>query len=120
MLNRIIAQKREEVEQRKRSLPLSSLKEGIAQRQAPLDLALALGGDHTRLIAEVKRASPSRGVLCPDFNPVELAKNYTQGGAAAISVLTEANYFEGSIDHLAAIREEVHLPLLRKDFIFDP
>ncbi len=120
MLNRIIAQKREEVEQSKKSLPLSSLKEGIAQRQTPLDLALALGGDHTRLIAEVKRASPSRGVLCADFNPVELAKNYALGGAAAISVLTEATYFEGSIDHLAAIREVTHLPLLRKDFIFDP
>ena len=119
MLNKIIAKKREEVEQRKRSLPISSLKERIAQRQAPLDFALALSGDSTRLIAEVKRASPSRGLLCPNFNPVELAKTYAQGGAAAISVLTEANYFEGSIDHLAAIREEVRLPLLRKDFIFD-
>ena len=120
MLNRIITQKRKEVEQKKKGMPLSFLKEGIAQRQAPLDFALALGGDHTRLIAEVKRASPSRGVICPDFNPVELAKNYAQGGAAAISVLTEANYFEGSIDHLAAIKEETCLPLLRKDFIFDP
>jgi len=120
MLDRIIAQKREEVEHRKKSMPLSSLKERIAQCQAPLDFALALEGSHTRLIAEVKRASPSRGVLCPNFNPVELAKNYAQGGAAAISVLTEANYFKGSIDYLAAIREEIELPLLRKDFIFDP
>ena len=119
MLNKIIAKKREEVEQRKRSLPISTLKERIAQRQASLAFALALSGDSTRLIAEVKRASPSRGLLCPNFNPVELAKTYAQGGAAAISVLTEANYFEGSIDHLAAIREEVRLPLLRKDFIFD-
>ncbi len=101
-------------------MPLSSLKESIAQRQMPLDFALALGGDHTRLIAEVKRASPSRGILCPDFNPVELARSYAHGGAAAISVLTEANYFDGSLDHLAAIREETRLPLLRKDFIFDP
>jgi len=120
MLNKIIAQKREEVEQRKKSMPLSSLKEYIAQRKAPLDFALALSGDRTKLIAEVKRASPSRGVLYPNFNPVELAKNYAQGGAVAISVLTEANYFEGSIEHLAAIREEIELPLLRKDFIFDP
>jgi len=120
MLDRIIAQKREEVEHRKKSMPLASLKERIAQRKAPLDFALALGGDHTRLIAEVKRASPSRGVLCPNFNPVELAKDYAEGGAAAISVLTESNYFEGSIDHLAAIREDIELPLLRKDFIFDP
>ena len=101
-------------------MPLSSLKEDIAQRHMPLDFARALGGNHTQLIAEVKRASPSRGILCPDFNPVELAKSYAQGGAAAISVLTEANYFDGSIDHLAAIREEIRLPLLRKDFIFDP
>ena len=120
MLNRIIAQKREEVELRKKSMPLSSLKEGIAQRPMPLDFAHALSGDHIRLIAEVKRASPSRGILCPDFAPVELAKSYTQGGAAAISVLTETNYFDGSLDHLAAIREQTRLPLLRKDFIFDP
>ncbi len=120
MLDRIIAQKRMDVEQRKSIMPLSRLKERIAQQPAPLDFALALGGDHTRLIAEVKRASPSRGVICPDFNPVELARSYAQGGAAAISVLTEANYFDGSIDYLAAIREKTQLPLLRKDFIFDP
>jgi len=119
MLDKIIAQKREEVEQRKKSLPLSRLKERIAQREATLDLALALEDTHTRLIAEVKRASPSRGVLRPDFNPVELAQKYAEGGAAAISVLTETNYFDGSLDHLAAIREEIRLPLLRKDFIFD-
>ena len=120
MLDRIVARKREEVEQRKKSLPLSRLKELIARRETPLDLALALEDTHTRLIAEVKRASPSRGVLRPDFNPVELARKYAQGGAAAISVLTETNYFDGSLDHLAAIREETGLPLLRKDFIFDP
>jgi len=120
MLNKIMAQKRDEVKQRKLSVPLSSLEERIAQRKAPLDLAVALDGDHTRLIAEVKRASPSRGLLCPDFNPVKLAKEYAQGGAAAISVLTEVNYFGGSLDHLASIREEISLPLLRKDFIFDP
>jgi len=120
MLNRIITQKRDEVKQRKESLPLSGLKERIAQRQAPLDLAAALSSDQIQLIAEVKRASPSRGLLCPDFNPVKLAKEYAQSGAAAISVLTEVNYFGGSLDHLAAIREAVSLPLLRKDFIFDP
>ena len=119
MLNQIIAEKREEVEQRKRDVPLSSLKERLARRQAPLDFAFALSGGNTKLIAEVKKASPSRGLLCPDFNPVELAKTYAHAGASAISVLTEANYFQGSIEHLAAIREEVKLPLLRKDFIFD-
>ena len=120
MLNRIITQKKKEVEQRKSSVPLPYLKERTAQRETPLDFASALDGTHTRLIAEAKRASPSKGLLCSNFNPVELAKNYAQGGAAAISVLTEANYFEGSLDHLAAIREEIRLPLLRKDFIFDP
>ncbi len=120
MLNRIVAQKVEEVKERKKGMPLSSLEEQIARQEAPLDFALALGGDHTRLIAEVKRASPSRGVLCSNFNPVEMAKTYAQGGAAAISVLTDEKHFQGSIDHLAAIRKEVKLPLLRKDFIIDP
>jgi indole-3-glycerol phosphate synthase len=119
MLDKIMDQKREEVEQRKKSLPLSRLKELIAQREATLDLALALEDTHTRLIAEVKRASPSRGVLCPNFDPAGLAKKYAHGGAAAISVLTEVNYFQGSLDHLAAISQEIDLPLLRKDFIFD-
>ena len=119
MLNRIIAEKREEIAQRKRRLSISTLKERIAQHQVPLDFASALSGDGIRLIAEVKRASPSRGILCPNFNPVALAKTYANGGAVAISVLTEVNYFKGSLGHLAAIREEVSLPLLRKDFILD-
>lgn len=119
MLNRIVAKKREEVEQRKKSLPVSTLKKRLTRRKNPLDFASALSGDRIRLIAEVKRASPSRGLLCPNFDPVALAKAYAQGGATAISVLTEINYFQGSLDHLTAIREEVKLPLLRKDFIFD-
>ena len=118
LLDKIVTEKRQEVEQKKRSLPVSALKEQAAQ-QKTLDFALALSGDSTRLIAEVKRASPSRGVLCPAFNPVALARAYAEGGAAAISVLTEVNHFQGSLEYLAAIREEVSLPLLRKDFIFD-
>ena len=120
MLNRIIAQKREEIRESKRELPVAILKERIAVRKAPLDLARALCGDSIRLIAEVKRASPSRGMLCPDLDPVAVAKTYERGGAAAISVLTEVGHFGGSLDYLAAIREEVAIPLLRKDFIFDP
>ena len=119
MLDEIIAKKKEEVEQRKKILPLAHLKKRIAQQKPPLDFALALKGKPMRLIAEVKQASPSRGILCPNFNPTELATTYAQGGASAISVLTEVNYFKGNIDHLAAIREVVKLPLLRKDFIFD-
>ena len=120
MLNKIMAQKREEVKQRKQRVPLPVLKERIAQRKAPLDLITVLGGEQIRLIAEVKRASPSRGILCPDFEPVALAKTYVQGGAVAISVLTEEKYFGGSLEHLSAIRDAVGLPLLRKDFISDP
>ncbi len=120
MLDKIIAQKREEVEQRKKVATTTYLQERIARQKPTLDLALALRDDHIRLIAEVKQASPSRGVLSPNFNPTELAQIYAEGGAAAISVLTEANYFMGSNEHLAAIKEVVGLPLLRKDFIFDP
>ncbi len=120
MLNKIIAQKRESVKQQKQRVPLSALKERIARRRAPLDLAAALGGEPVRLIAELKKASPSRGILCRDFEPVTLAETYAQGGAAAISVLTEENFFGGSLETLAAVREAVNLPLIRKDFIFDP
>jgi len=120
MLDRIITHRKEEIEQTKKALPLTYLKQRIAQQKAPLDLASALKGDHIGLIAEVKRASPSRGILHPNLNPVQLAKTYVEGGANAISVLTEANYFKGSIDDLATIRQEVTLPVLRKDFILDP
>jgi len=120
MLDKIIAQKREEVEQKKKAAPLTCLQERIAGQKPALDLGPALKGDHIRLIAEVKKASPSRGLLNPDLNPTELARTYAEGGAAAISVLTEENHFMGSIEHLAEIREVVNLPLLRKDFIFDP
>jgi indole-3-glycerol phosphate synthase len=120
MLNKIVARKREEIRQRKPGVSIATLKERIARRRAPLDFAAALHGDQVRLITEVKRASPSRGILCPDFDPVTLATRYAEGGAAAISVLTEENYFGGSLDHLTAIREAVNLPLLRKDFILDP
>jgi indole-3-glycerol phosphate synthase len=120
MLDKIIAQKRQEIEQRKKKSTINYLQQRIAQQKPTLDLALALKGDHIRLIAEVKQASPSRGMLIPNFNPIELAQTYAEGSAAAISVLTEENYFMGSIEHLAEIKEVVGLPLLRKDFIFDP
>ncbi|MDO8567300.1 MAG: indole-3-glycerol phosphate synthase TrpC [Dehalococcoidales bacterium] len=120
MLDQIVARKKEAVEQAKRKMPLSELKRRIALRSPPLDFSGALKGSGTRLIAEIKKASPSKGLLCPDFRPVELARAYAEGGAAAISVLTEVNYFQGSLDHLAAVRQAVKLPLLRKDFIFDP
>jgi indole-3-glycerol phosphate synthase len=118
ILDKIVAEKKREVGQKKRGVPISVLKERIAQ-QKPLDFAAALRGDSLKLIAEVKKASPSRGLLCPDFQPVEMAQIYAKNGAAAISVLTEVNYFQGNLEHLAAIRAAVNIPLLRKDFIFE-
>ena len=119
MLNKMVARKREELRQRKPGLPLAALKERIAAQRPPLDFAAAITGDRMRVIAELKRASPSRGIIVTDFDPVGLAQKYAQGGAAAISVLTEENFFGGSLADLAAVREAVTLPLLRKDFIFE-
>jgi len=119
ILDKILADKKPEVEQRKRSLPISVLKEKIGGRKTKADFGAALKGPGIQLIAEVKKASPSKGVLRPDFDPVGLAETYARGGAAAISILTETKHFQGSIDYLAAIREAVDIPLLRKDFIYD-
>lgn len=80
----------------------------------------AVSGNRLAVISEVKKASPSKGLICADFNPVEIAKSYEKAGANAISVLTEEFYFQGDSDFLTAIRGEVALPLLRKDFIIDP
>jgi indole-3-glycerol phosphate synthase len=120
-LDKIIAEKLDELEQRQKTDPLSELMPAIMERPLPLDLAAALVGDRLRLIAEVKRASPSKGMLCPDLDPVKLASTYAQCGAAAISVLTESRYFRGSRQDLEAIRHKLpNTPLLRKDFILKP
>ena len=118
ILEKIVAVKKREVEAAKSGLPLDALKERISQYK-PLDFKAALRGGGIKLIAEVKKASPSRGVLVADFDPVALALTYASCGAAAISVLTEATHFQGSPENLQKIREKVSLPLLRKDFIFD-
>ncbi|MGD1119050.1 MAG: indole-3-glycerol phosphate synthase TrpC [Dehalococcoidales bacterium] len=118
ILHKILADKKDEVARAKRATPLAALKERAGGRK-PLDFAGALLGKNVKLIAEVKKASPSKGLLCPDFKPVAIAETYAKNGAAAISVLTEAKYFQGSLEYLAAIRKAVNIPLLRKDFIFD-
>jgi indole-3-glycerol phosphate synthase len=119
ILDKIIATKKREVEQLKQSVKLADLLDCIARRKEPYAFAPALKGDSIKLIAEVKKASPSRGVMRPYFDPMALAKTYAESGVAAISVLTDNEYFQGSCEHLAAIRETVSLPLLRKDFIYD-
>jgi len=123
ILERIVADNLTELETKKRNLPLEELKRVTLEQPPPLDFAAALRGDCIQLIAEVKKASPSRGVICPDFNPVEIAQTYASNGASAISVLTEVRYFQGSLNHLKDIRNTLvnkRLPLLRKDFIHDP
>ena len=119
ILDEIVKAKKEELTKRKRTMPLAELEPSSSKK----DFASALGGEGIPLIAEVKKASPSRGLLRPDFDPLRLAQTYADNGAAAISVLTEERYFQGSLEYLAAIKgmlNQREIPLLRKDFIFDP
>jgi indole-3-glycerol phosphate synthase len=96
------------------------LKALLQKRGARRDFAAALSaGSRMALIAEVKKASPSAGVICPNFDPVRIASQYEESGASAISVLTDEAFFQGSLDYLRQIRAAVRLPLLRKDFIID-
>jgi indole-3-glycerol phosphate synthase len=120
-LDKIVAEKLKEVERRQKAYPLPKLRAAIMERPAPLDSATAISGEGLHLIAEVKRASPSRGVIRADLDPVKLARSYIKGGAAAISVLTESHYFGGSREDLESIKQALpHIPLLRKDFILKP
>jgi len=97
---------------------LSALeRDAAAQRPQGVAFAQTLGAEGVRIIAECKRRSPSRGVLRQNYEPAAIAKRYAASGAAAISVLTEPSFFDGSLDHLRAVRDAVDLPLLRKDFI---
>lgn len=124
ILDQILATKRQEVALLP---PLAELERLAALAPKPRGFKAALarasapgaGGDGlpTAVIAELKKASPSKGIIRPDFDPVAIARSYEAGGAAALSVLTDLSYFQGSLDYLKAIREAVRLPLLRKDFI---
>jgi len=121
ILDKIVAVKREEIAQAKAAVSESALAEQAAAAPAPRDFYGALA-DHPeiRLIAEVKKASPSKGVIRADFHPVEIAQTYQSHGAACISVLTDRPHFQGSLDYLTQVRRAVDLPVLRKDFIIDP
>jgi len=123
ILQEIVSHSRAELEAEKERLPLAELRRLAREQPLPLSLASVLQGDGIRIIAEVKKASPSRGVIRSYFDPVAIAKTYAANGASAISVLTEAKYFQGSLNHLKDIGKALgdkRPPLLRKDFIFDP
>ncbi len=122
VLQKILAWKREEQAWRMRERPLPLVRAAAEAMPPPWDFAAALArrGDRPALIAEVKRASPSRGDLAPTVDPVALAGAYRRGGAAALSVLTDARFFNGELAHLQAIRQAFpEVPILRKDFTLD-
>jgi indole-3-glycerol phosphate synthase len=121
ILDKIVAAKREEIRRAKATLPEERLRQQASAAPPVRDFLAALARPGPiRLIAEVKKASPSKGLICADFDPLRIARTYQEHGASAISVLTDGPYFQGSLDDLRRIRQAVDLPLLRKDFIVDP
>jgi indole-3-glycerol phosphate synthase len=124
ILERIMAVKRAEVAAAKNAVPASQLQMRVDREGPARDFVSALrkridAGD-AAVIAEIKRASPSKGVMREQFDPAEIAKSYAAGGAACLSVLTDREFFQGAPEHLAAARAACALPSLRKDFVFDP
>ncbi len=122
ILARIVEHKRGEIEQARRGMPLASVRASVADSPPVRDFfaAMTQPAGELRVLAEVKRASPSAGLIREDFDPVVLAKAYRDHGAAAISCLTDEHFFQGSLDYLKQIRAAIDLPLLRKDFIISP
>lgn len=122
ILDEIIAYKKIEIEVRKTEIPIKILSTAIWTLPLPMSFKEALlpsSDGRTRVIAEVKKASPSKGVLREDFNYLEIAETYQKNGASALSILTDQHFFQGSIDYLSEIRHHVTIPILRKDFVFD-
>jgi indole-3-glycerol phosphate synthase len=120
VLDRILEARLLEVEHRKKVLPQTALKYGVKAASSLRDFSAALTRPGINILAELKPASPSRGVIRDPFDPITLATSLEAAGAAALSVLTEGEFFRGSLKNLRDARENVQLPVLRKDFIFDP
>jgi len=120
ILTTIAAHVRGVVERRRRELPLSALRRRPLFNAPTRGFARALTGATRRIVAEVKKASPSKGLIRADFDPVAIAKDFAAFGASAISVLTEENFFQGDLVYLEQIHAAVGVPLLRKDFMLDP
>ena len=119
ILQKIVANKREEVARQKEILPIGELRQMLADRPSTRDFEGAIRSRDCAVIAEVKRSSPSKGRIREDFDPVGIAGIYEDNGASAISILTERKFFEGSAAYVPQIGRVVGLPLLRKDFIVD-
>lgn len=120
ILDQIVASVRERLAVKRREIHVSDLKDCPLFHRDTYSLADSLRQDQLAIIAEVKKASPSQGVIRDDFDPEEHSAAYEEAGAEAISVLTEPDFFQGHLDHLQAARKSVGIPLLRKDFIIDP
>ena len=118
-LKKIIATRKRRVEELKESVPLDAIRRVAETRSDYRDFAGTLSAAGLSVIAELKRASPSRGLICAEYRRREIAASYERAGASALSVLTEEEFFLGSLDDLKVIREAVRLPVLRKDFIID-
>lgn len=120
VLDKILAHKAAEVAQAQRARPLEAVKEAAQAASAPRDFVGALRRDTVALIAEVKKASPSKGLLTVDFDALAIGRLYAENGAAAISVLTDERFFQGHLAYMQQVREAVSVPVLRKDFTIDP
>ncbi len=120
ILDKIVVTKRQEIERAKAAVPLAELNARLKDAPPVRDFFAALSAaGPIKLIAEVKKASPSKGIIRADFDPVAIAKTYEAHGASCLSVLTDEQYFQGSLDYLRQIRQAVNIPILRKDFILD-
>ena len=124
ILKRILARKREEIATRQNAVSIEQLRDSLGQaspvRGFQRALQLNLDNGKSAVIAEIKKASPSKGVIREDFDPVQIAMSYEKGGAACLSVLTDEDFFQGHDDYLVAARAACELPVIRKDFIIDP
>jgi indole-3-glycerol phosphate synthase len=120
VLDRIIEARRAAIAHRKKAVPETALRFGVKHAKPVRHFAAAIARDSLNVIAELKKASPSRGLIRADFDPVALAKSFEAAGAAALSVLTEEEFFQGDLKHMRDARAAVGLPVVRKDFIIDP